>query len=405
MSDQPPPAGPSSSPDEPDRPSPANEPTPLVNEPDSAGSADAPPGGGVPESGVPGLPDAATPHPGQPYPGQPYPGQPYPGQPYPGQPYPGQPYPGQPYPSQVGGPLPYPGQPYPTSPYGGYPGHGLDPASPLVNPPGAGVGGWYARCVGAVRRGWPVLLPIVLITQVLPAVVVAVLGLVIDPTARWEDQLASDSAALPTGFWADAFVWVGSLFGAGLIASLAQCVGWAAGTWVIARQAAGAPVDLGTALRYGLRRALGLWGWTLLVGMIVLFGLCLCFLPGIYAVFALAMVGPVYLFERNNPIGRSHQMLRQRLGLLLGRLALVIGAVIAVSLAAAMIEQVALLSIGTGPMDTRMVTVGTVVVTVMTALLTLPAHLAQLVGLVVTYAEQRAHEGPVNDAQLAHELG
>ncbi|WP_431727897.1 hypothetical protein [Verrucosispora sp. TAA-831] len=336
---------------------------------------------------VSGQPGAPTPHPGQSYPGQPYPDQPYPGQPYPGQ--------------------PYPGQPYPASAHGGYPqpGYGLDPASPLVNPPGAGVGGWYARSIGALRRGWPVLLPIVLVTQVLPAVVVAVLGLVVDPSARWEEQLARDSEALPAGFWADAVIWVGSLFGAGLVASLAQCVGWAAGTWVIARQAAGAPVDLGTALRYGLRRALGLWGWTLLVGMIVLFGLCLCFLPGIYAVFALAMVGPVYLFERDNPIGRSHQMLRQRLGLLLGRLALVIGAVIAVSLVAAGIEQVGLLLIGTGPMDTRTVTVGTVLVTVMAALLTLPAHLAQLVGLVVTYAEQRAHEGPVNDAQLAHELG
>ncbi|MFF0720270.1 hypothetical protein [Micromonospora sp. NPDC003816] len=368
MSDQPPPAGPSSSPDEPARPSPANEPTPPANEPDRG-------------DGRPPVDPTA--------------------------PYPGQPYPGQPYPGQVGGPVPYPGQPYPTSPYGGYPqpGYGLDPASPLVNPPGAGVGGWYARCVGALRRGWSLLLPIVLLTQVLPAVVLAVLALVIDPTARWEEQLADDSSALPSGFWADSLVWVGSLFGAGLIASLVQCVGWAAGTWVIARQAAGTPVDLGAAMRYGVRRALGLWGWTLLFGMIVLFGLCLCFLPGIYAVFALAMVGPVYLFERDNPIGRSHQMLRQRLGLLLGRLALVIGAVIAVSLVAAAIEQVGLLLIGTGPMETRTVTAGTVVVTVLAALLTLPGQLAQLVGLVVTYAEQRGHEGPVNDAQLAHELG
>ncbi|RFS45264.1 hypothetical protein D0Q02_17730 [Micromonospora craniellae] len=267
------------------------------------------------------------------------------------------------------------------------------------------MGGWYARCVGAVRRGWSMLLPIALITQVLPSVAVAVLSLAIDPSARWEEQLTSDSAVLPAGFWADAFLWVGGLFGMGLIASLVQCVGWAAGTWVIARQAAGAPVDLGTALRYGLRRAFGLWGWTLLAGMIVLFGLCLCFLPGIYAVFALAMVGPVYLFERENPIVRSHQMLRQRLGLLLGRLAMVIGAVLGVSLVVALIEQAALLPMGTTPMDTRAATAGTFVVTAMAALLTLPVHVAQLVGLVVTYAEQRAHEGPVNDAQLAHELG
>jgi hypothetical protein len=37
--------------------------------------------------------------------------------------------------------------------------------------------------------------------------------------------------------------------------------------------------------------------------------------------------------------------------------------------------------------------------------LAVPGYLAQLVGLLVTYTEQRAHEGPVNTARLAAELG
>ncbi|MDG4794238.1 hypothetical protein [Micromonospora sp. WMMD1082] len=321
--------------------------------------------------------------------------------PYPGQQGP----PGPGYPAQPGYPG-YPAQPgYPV--YGWYQpaGYGLDPADPLVTPPGAGLGGWFARCVGAARRGWRLLLPILVLTQVLPAAVLSVLSLAVDPSARWDAAMASDSAALPATFWVDLSAWLVVLVGGSLIFGLVQCVGWAAGTWVVARQAAGEPVDLGSALRYGLRRALGLWGWTLISTLIITVGFCLCFLPGVYAAFALAMVGPVYLFERRDPIGRSHRMLRDRLGLLLGRVALVIGVVIGGSLVAGLAESVAILPFGTTPLDSPGSTVGVVLTIAVVAVLALPAYLAQLVGLVVTYAEQRAHEGPVNGAQLAAELG
>ncbi|TCB99052.1 hypothetical protein E0H26_06505 [Micromonospora zingiberis] len=365
----------------------------------------------------PGQPYPGQPYPGQPYPGQPYPGQPYPGQPYPGQPYPGQPYPGQPgpaagYPGQPGFPTAHPGQPgpaatYPGQAYSGWhdPAYGLDPADALVTPPGAGLGGWFTRCLGAVRRGWHLLLPILVLTQVLPAVVLSVLGLFFDPSARWEADIASDSAALPANFWVDSALWIGPLVAGSLLFGLVQCLGWAAGTWVIARQAAGEPVGLGAAFQYGLRRALGLWGWLLIFTVILTVGFCLCFLPGIYAAFALAMAGPVYLFERRDPIGRSHRMLRDRLGLLLGRVALMIGVVIGIAFAVSVVESVARLPFGVTPMDSVGTAVGVVLVTTVAAVLALPAHLAQLVGLVVTYAEQRAHEGPVNSGQLAAELG
>ena len=118
------------------------------------------------------------------------------------------------------------------------------------------------------------------------------------------------------------------LVGGSLVVGLVQAVGWAAGTWVITQQAAGQPASLDAALRYGLRRALGLWGWTLLVSLLIGIGFCFCVLPGIYLAFALSMAGPVYLFERHNPIGRSFRMFHDRLGLLLGRVALVAVAVI-----------------------------------------------------------------------------
>ncbi|MEU6074631.1 hypothetical protein [Micromonospora sp. NPDC047074] len=307
------------------------------------------------------------------------------------------PYGGQPW--YPGAPVAYPGQAwYP-------PGHGLDPADPLVTPPGAGVSGWFDRCVGAVRRGWRVLLPILLLTQVLPAVVVSALTLVVDPSARWEESMVDDPAALPDTFVADLGVMLAVVLGSAVVFGLVQSLGWAAGSWVIARQAAGEPVSVGAALSYGLRRALGLWGWTLVMSLIIGLGICFCFIPGIYFAFALSMAGPVYLFERQHPIGRSYRMFHDRLGLMLGRVALVAAAVIVGGGAAGLVEGIGTLPFGTTPLESPGTAVGVLVVTLVGGVLALPTHLAQLVGLVVTYAEQRAHEGPVNSARLAGELG
>ncbi|WP_204290335.1 hypothetical protein [Micromonospora gifhornensis] len=447
MSDQPPPAGPpNSSPDESApsvgasswQPTDPTAPASPQRDPATAGPPSPPPQGYGPASATPpgeyGPPAAAPPAGYGPPPGDygppvaPPPGgygsppggygppvAPPPGGygPPPGG-SPGNPplwggypaYPGQPAPL-VGNPqqpVPvYPGQPF----HGWYDpaAYGLDPADALVTPPGAGINGWFSRCWGAVRRGWSLLLPIVVLTQVLPAAALSVLGLIFDPSARWEAEIAADSAALPANFGVDLAKWMGVLVAGGLIFGLVQCVGWAAGTWVIARQAAGAQVSLGGAFGYGVRRAFGLWGWTLLIGLIVTLGFCLCFLPGVYAGFALAMAGPVYLFERHDPFGRSHRMLRDRLGLLLGRVALTAGVVIAIGFVAGVVEGVVLMPFGTAPLEAVDTAVGAVLVIVGAALVGLPAHLAQLVGLVVTYAEQRAHEGPVNSGRLAAELG
>ncbi|WP_410814530.1 hypothetical protein [Micromonospora sp. 067-2] len=364
MSDQPPPAAPPPGQPDPSGPPPGWDPTvPPASVPPSG----APPQGWVfpPTGGYPAGPD-------------PYGAAPW--------------YPGPP---TAGG---YPGHP----PAGWYP-PGLDPADRLVTPPGVGLSGWFDRCLGAVRRGWRLLLPILLLTQVLPAAVLSVLQLGLDPTAQWEATAEPD--ALPDTFLADLGALLLVLVGGSLLIGLVQAVGWAAGTWVITRQAAGEPVSLGDALRHGLRRALGLWGWSLLIGLIVGVGVCFCVLPGIYLAFALSMAGPVYLFERHNPIGRSFRMFHDRLGLLLGRVALVGTVVIVVSLVAVVLEGIGSAPFGADPLANPGSAIGVVLVIAIGAVLALPAHLAQLVGLVVTYAEQRAHEGPVNSAGLVAELG
>ncbi|WFE32413.1 hypothetical protein [Micromonospora sp. WMMD975] len=320
-----------------------------------------------------------------------------PGSAYPGHPMPGSAYPGHPMPGAA-----YPAWPMPGGHPGWYP--GLDPQDPLVTPPHAGVGGWFARCAGAVRRGWRHLVPIMLLTQAVPAAVISVVSLFLVPT----DQMAAgpDGApVLPDGYLEQTLAFYGVVLLATLVFGPLQAVGWAAGTWVVARQAAGAPVGLGGAFRYGARRALGLWGWTIVASLLITFGACFCLLPGVYAGFAVALFGPVHLFERQDPIGRSWRLFHRSFGMVLGRVALVACALLAAAVLDVVVGAVSGAVFGADPTTAPGTTVGAVALAVVGAALAAPAYLAQLVGLVVAYAEQRAQEGPVNAARLAAELG
>ncbi|TDB73464.1 hypothetical protein [Micromonospora sp. KC723] len=299
---------------------------------------------------------------------------------------------------------PYPGYP----PYGGHPPYGWpavggNPNDPLVNPPYAGVGGWFARCAGAVRRGWPLLLPLLFLTQVLPSLTISLVTLGLSPSV--EEQSLPADGSLPEGFFRDLAVLGAAVVVLALLSSLVQCVGWAGGTWVVTRQAAGEPVAFGGALRYGLRRAPGLWGWQLLVSLLVLAGSCFFLLPGVYLAFALALAGPVYLFERQSPIGRSFRFFHDRLGLVLGRVGLVALAMLLGVGIGAVLEEIATAPFGLDPLASPGSAVAVLVLVLVAGVLTLPFQLVQLVGLLATYAEQRAQEGPVDAARLAAELG
>ncbi|MFC0098285.1 hypothetical protein ACFFKH_12180 [Micromonospora marina] len=376
-------------------------PVPIVPEYDNpqpgAPNPATPPGWTAPGDAPPGPTSQGWSAPGTPPQGWDAPGTPPQG--WNGPAYPGHPMPGAAY------PMPGAGYPVPAGP-GAYAGWfpGIDPQDPLVNPPHAGIGPWFARCTAALRRGWRQLLPIVLLTQVVPGVVIGVLTLVFSPEG--ELATAPDGApVLPDGFWGQMFAFYGVLLSAGLIFGLLQAVGWAAGTWVVTRQAAGEPTGLGAAFRYGLRRALGLWGWTLLVSLLVMLGACFCLLPGLYAAFALALFGPVYLFERREPVGRAWRMFHSRFGMVLGRVALVMAVLFAATVLDAVVGGISGAVFGVEPMKAVGTAIGAVAFAVFGALLAAPAYLAQQVGLVVTYAEQRAQEGPVNAARLAAELG
>ncbi|SBT48575.1 hypothetical protein [Micromonospora auratinigra] len=398
MSDQPP-----SGPTEPVPPASSGAPQPDQAAPGQPGFA-AP---GQPGFAAPGQPDpAASGQPGFPAPGQPgYPG----GQPagaYPADPA-GQPH-GWSWPAPAGG---SPADPHGWSwPHPAYPGQpagmppGLDPDDPLVPPPYAGFAGWSARCSGVLRRGWRQLLPIVLLGQGLPAAVIAVLTLWLTPTGQ---PVTSPTGAttLPDGYLRDFSLLYGAVLLAVLLFGPLQSAGWAAGTWVVTRQAAGEPAGVGAAFRYGWRRAIGLWGWSLVASLLMMVGFCACFLPGIYVMFAVALFGPVYLFERQDPIGRSFGIFHKRFGPVLGRVSLVVAALLLTGGLNALLDLLGQAAFGLDPMAAPGTAVGAVLLALVGVVLAVPGYLVQLIALLVTYTEQRAHEGPVNTARLAAELG
>ncbi|TDC53346.1 hypothetical protein E1258_24580 [Micromonospora sp. KC207] len=327
------------------------------------------------------------------YPRQPHAGGTCAGIPaYPGQ----QPHPGPALPPG------YPGCPpgYPAP----WPPPGYDPADPLVTLPGEGLSGWFSRCSGTLRRSWRLLLPVLALTHALPtlALLLAVVPLypmsLPEPTAPGEPP-----APLPDGYLGDLGVFFAAMIGLGCLLGFVQAVGWAAGTRVVARQAAGEPASVGAALAYGLRRAPALWGWTLVYGLLMLIGFVLCYLPGLYVMAALSLFGPVLLFERGTPLGRARQIFHARLGPVLGRITLVGLAASIASMVVAPIQFAAVLF--ADPADAASLDVWNVAYAVGAALVAIPAALVYLIGLVVTYAEQRAHEGPVTAARLAGELG
>ncbi len=370
---------------EPDRtrPEPAGQPEPTPGYPGS-------PGGEQPGYPPPSSPQG--PPPGYPPPGhQPQPGG-YPPPPGYGQPPSG--YPGQYPPAGSYGAPPPAGYGYGAPPPGWQPGgvgSVYDTGDPLVPGARAGLNGWYERIVGGVRRSWREVLTILAITVLAPSVVLTLLA------GTSEARNASNLNANVVG---GLTVGVGfALFLVGIAAMYLWAAGAVASTYTITRQAAGEPVQVADALRYGFRSALRLWGWLLLSGLIVLGGLILCFFPGLYFIVALSVVIPAAVFERANPISRSFKLINANFGPALGRIALLALVVIiyqgVLSCVSAVIQG-AVVDAATGVRWTT-----NVVTEVVVSAVGLPLLLVVLTGVLVTYAELRNREGPLTTRQLA----
>lgn len=265
--------------------------------------------------------------PGQQYPGQAYGQQQYPGQ-YPGAgqyggqqqygtPYPGQ-YPGagQQYPAQYptgqqyGGPSPQGGYGQPAYPAGGAPPSGTSP-DPLVP---FSFGDWFSKIVGVLRRSWKPLLVINLIVLI-PTAILSGLSYVLGGST----QSSFDPVDLDLSTGVVAGLGLTTLLLA-VVTLVLSALGYAASVFVVVRDAAQRPWNQDQVIAFAKNRALPVIGWSLLAGLLVVIGLFLLVIPGIYlgVVFTGALTG-VVVIERAG-IGRAFTLVNPRFFPVLGRL-------------------------------------------------------------------------------------
>jgi hypothetical protein len=296
---------------------------------------------------------------------------------------------------------------------------------PLIGVGGAGVGGWISRITATIRRSWRSLFAIFTLTQALPGLLLAVLVLlgvggagVSDFAFRFEED---GSLVLPEAFAVLALAAALS----SLVAMVLQVVGYGAATYATTREAAGIQVRLGEALRYGVRRCLGLLGWILLAGLLYLLALvavvgCAVGLTGggissgvvmlafvvsipisVYAWMLIAMIGPAYLFERGNALGKGFRLVHGGFGLVLGRLfllflVLVLGSCVTNTLSSTADK------LATGDIAAQLV-VGVVFAVIVTAV-ELPLTVVQFTGVLLTYTERRGDTEVISTGLLVAEL-
>ncbi len=259
---------------------------------------------------------------------------------------------------------------------------------PLVTSLAEGFNGWFRRLFATLRRSWKSLVLISLTTYALPVAVVS--GFL---------ALASQNLVVaPNGGTTRASIDVG-VFGTVLLAGLGSVVvtsfltsvANAAAVWSVTREAAGQPAPLGSALGFGFRKGVRLWGWSLLYSLMVLAGVCACVLPGLYFALAGCLYVPLALYIRgSNPIGLSFSIVNKHLWPALGRMALLVLMVYGVELALSIPVQVIRASSATAGL------VASLAVQVVTA----PLALALTLGSVLLFAELWARHVPTTTANL-----
>jgi hypothetical protein len=348
--------------------------------------------------GSPGQYGSGDPYPGQYGAGQPYPGQygqQYPGQygaapqgpgqyPGPGGQYPAGQYPGGQYPGYGPAAQQYPGQyadQYPGQSYGQYPGGAPAGADDPLVP--RSFSEWFSKIFAVVARSWQPLIVIQLVAA-LPGLVLGGLaeGLMTpDPTSYSSPGTAGLAAGATVGVLVAVLISV-------VFALFAQ----GASVFVAVRDAVGRPAKAGEALSFAAGRALPLFGWGLLAGLMLVIGFLLLVLPGLYLaiVFGATLTG-VVVIERQS-IGRTFALVNPRFWPTAGRL-IIVGVIAFVYNLVITLLTAALAG------------AGTFVATVLSAVLTLPISLLSVGVAVVTYAELRNRENPaVGSPALAAQM-
>ncbi|MEV4514072.1 hypothetical protein AB0K00_34565 [Dactylosporangium sp. NPDC049525] len=326
-------------PDESTGPAQPSEPVPPADagqQPETAPPAvpptEPPPGIRPPAPGEP-APGAATPPPGYPN---------YPS--YPGQAAPQYPAGGYDQSQQYGSQYD-PSQPYviyQATPTGGM-FHGvIGDGDPLISPD---YSGWWRRTTAIVKQGWrslAALQAIGLAVSLLFSVPQALLVLNLSrDLADASSTVDPDTGAPVAPDFGSVFSVIGlSLVGAFLTIMVSFAVAIAC-NHVAVSIAAGLRPRLGAALGLAVRRMFPLLGWQILAGLIVLVGICACFLPAIYLSAVFMLLPVVVTFERGgSAIARCFKLFHQDLGASIGRIATIGGISIGIAVVAYIISTI-----------------------------------------------------------------
>jgi hypothetical protein len=197
--------------------------------------------------------------------------------------------------------------------------------------------------------------------------------------------------------------FVGVELAASAVVAVATSIGWVAVLRLMADQAAGRPASVGAALRYGVRRGPLLWGWYLLVYLVVMVGLCACVVPGVYLAVALSLIAPIVTFERGEPaFTRSFRLVHSNFWPTVGRLLLLGLAVGVVTYLVSCIFGAATgVSSGLSAPAQQPGVLALSVDVLLSSLVALPITLVEVAGVLVTYAELRGRQEPLTSADLA----
>jgi hypothetical protein len=287
---------------------------------------------------------------------------------------------------------------------------------PLISPD---YGGWWRRGTTLLKAAWVQL-------AVLQAVGFVASMLVVVPEGLYAMQLTDDlqrsQSADPAAFDPSALLAMfGLIFLALFLVYLVKFAVTIASNHVGVAVAAGLRPQLGGALALGARRLFPLLGWQLLAGLIVLAGVCACFLPAIYLSAVFMLLPAVVTFERGgSAISRCFRLFHHDLGAAAGRIATIFGIAVGVAVLGSLIGEVLDLIIagtngsgvfgqpsdpGAGPVFTGALVAGLIASSVVSGLIDAAGAVLTSVLTLTAYADLRARIEPLSTATLAAEVG
>jgi hypothetical protein len=248
------------------------------------------------------------------------------------------------------------------------------PDDPLISPD---FSGWWNRSMRLLSAAWRPLVMIQLLWAI-PLLIITIIGNVVP-----DESVRTDSGRDLTAFIIVGLPVIALTFLVGLVTTLATL-------HVLVQHVTGHPMSVGWALRAGLSRAAAMLGWGILGGLMILVGIVLCVLPGIYVALVLTILPAVVLLERTNAVGRCFRLVHAQTGPALGRIA----TIFAVGLVFGLVENALTSVIGGGYFNSGDISTGAGIASaiVSTAVSVLSGVVAA--PLVLTaYADMRArHE-------------